>query len=72
MASRRWSELNRGQRAAVLTLSSVELALTATAVVDLRRRPADRIRGPRWLWWPVLFVQPFGPVSYLIWGRRTE
>ena len=64
-----WEELS-GRKAAMLTLGSVEFALTATAAVDLLRRPADRIRGPKALWWPAIFVQPVGPVAYLAWGRR--
>jgi hypothetical protein len=70
--SRRWSELTGRQRAGVLTLASVELALTATAAVDLARRPRDEVRGHKALWWPILVIQPFGPIAYLILGRRPE
>jgi hypothetical protein len=28
------------------------------------------VNGPRWLWKIAFFVQPFGPVGYLILGRK--
>jgi hypothetical protein len=67
---RRWNDLSRRERATVLTLGSFELALTATAVADLYYRPPESVHGPKLLWWPVLFVQPIGPVAYLLFGRR--
>jgi hypothetical protein len=54
----------------VLVLVSVELALTATALVDLAKRPAAQVRGPKPLWALGCFVQPVGPVAYLTLGRR--
>jgi hypothetical protein len=54
---------------AIVALASVELALTATALVDLARRPADQVRGPKALWALGCFVQPVGPVAYLAIGR---
>jgi hypothetical protein len=69
--NRRWRDLSSGQRTALLTLVSAELAFTATAAVDLVRRPEQRIRGGKRLWWPLIFVQPVGPLLYLFWARRT-
>ncbi|MEV4378912.1 hypothetical protein [Streptosporangium sp. NPDC049644] len=66
---KRWRDLSDRQRAAILTLVSIELSLTATAAADLWRRPAGQIRGRKALWWPLLFVQPFGPIAYLTRGR---
>ncbi|GII06007.1 hypothetical protein [Planobispora takensis] len=69
---RRWSEFSDRQRTVILALASIELSLTATAAADLWRRPAGQIRGRKPLWWPFLIVQPFGPISYLVLGRRTS
>ncbi|MEV7007496.1 PLD nuclease N-terminal domain-containing protein [Streptosporangium sp. NPDC051022] len=69
---KRWRDLSERQRAAILVLASVELSLTATAVVDLWRRPADEVKGAKPLWWPALFVQPVGPLAYLLFGRRRR
>jgi Phospholipase_D-nuclease N-terminal len=67
---RRWDELSDRQRAALIAVGSIELALTATAAADLFRRASDRVRGPKALWWPAIFVQPVGPIAYLLFGRR--
>jgi Phospholipase_D-nuclease N-terminal len=72
MASKkRWGDLTPTQQGLILTLASVELAFTATALVDLARRPASQIRGPKPLWLLGCFVQPVGPLAYLVLGRRT-
>jgi len=67
---RKWSELSPQQRRLTLVLASIELALTATAAVDLARRPAAQVRGPKAAWVAALFVQPFGPIAYLVAGHR--
>ncbi|GII63373.1 hypothetical protein Skr01_34580 [Sphaerisporangium krabiense] len=67
---RRWKDFSPRQRAAILALASVELALTSTAVVDLWARPAEQVRGRKALWWLAVFVQPVGPIAYLTLGRR--
>jgi hypothetical protein len=71
-ANQRWSEMGPGQRAAVLIVGSVELALTVTALVDLIRRPADQVRGDKRLWALGVLVQPVGPIAYLAWGARGD
>jgi hypothetical protein len=71
MASmQRWSDLTRTQQRLIIALAAVETALTATALVDLARRPARQVRGPKQLWLLGCFVQPAGPVAYLTLGRR--
>ncbi|MEU4541659.1 hypothetical protein AB0G15_43215 [Streptosporangium sp. NPDC023825] len=69
---KRWSDLSARQQAAILTLASVELSLTATAAADLWCRPAGQVRGSKALWWPLLFVQPIGPIVYLTLGRSPS
>ena len=69
---RRWSDLSPGEKAALVTLGSIEMALTATAAVDLYRRPPASVRGSKLLWWPVILIQPVGPVAYLAFGRRPR
>jgi hypothetical protein len=69
-SKKRWSELSGTQQAAILVAASIELALTATALVDLVRRPAAEVRGPKVLWGLGVFVQPVGPIAYLTMGRR--
>jgi hypothetical protein len=72
MTNTRWDELTGTQKALILTAASVELALTATALVDLVRRPSPQVRGPKVLWALGLAIQPVGPIAYLALGRRRE
>lgn len=72
MGTRRWSDLGPTQRKAIVALASLELSLTAIAALDLTRRPPEQIRGGRRLWWPLVFVQPLGPLLYLFWARRPR
>ena len=67
----RWDELSRGQQTAIVVGAAVELVLTAVALNDLARRPAAQVRGPKALWAMGCFVQPVGPIAYLVAGRRT-
>lgn len=69
-AQKKWSELSQGQQMAIVGMAAVEVALTVTAAVDLWRRPAQEVRGPKLVWAAALVVQPFGPVSYLALGRK--
>jgi len=47
MASKkRWGDLTPTQQGLILGLASVELAFTATALVDLARRPASQGAPP--------------------------
>ncbi len=73
MASKkRWRDLTPTQQGLILGLVSLELAFTATALVDLARRPASQIRGPKPLWLLGCFVQPVGPLAYLVLGHRNS
>jgi hypothetical protein len=72
MEKKKWEDLSQGQRTAILVAASVELALTATALVDLARRPRELVRGPKPLWALGCFVQPVGPIAYLAFGRRRS
>ncbi len=69
VARNSWVAMSNAQKTAVLTLASIEVSLTATALVDLIRRPTADIHGRKALWAVALFVQPVGPVAYL-WTHR--
>jgi len=70
MAKQTWSEMSPGKRRLVIAAGIGEACLKAAMLVDLRHRPQDRIRGPKWLWKPLALVNFFGPVSYFALGRR--
>lgn len=70
MSSRSWSDLSPAAKAAIVAGAAVELTLTVVALRDLRRRPAAQVRGPKAVWALASFVQPVGPPTYLLLGRR--
>jgi hypothetical protein len=52
----------------LIPLVLLQIALMVVALVDLVRR--ERTRGPKWVWALVIvFVNLFGPVAYLLFGR---
>jgi hypothetical protein len=72
MATKRgWSDLSDTQQRVAIAAAVVELALTTRALRDLARRPREQVRGPKLLWALACFVQPVGPLAYLVLGRRS-
>jgi hypothetical protein len=67
---KRWSDLSRGQQVAIVAGAVVELAMTASALGDLIRRPREQVRGPKAMWALACVVQPVGPLAYKRFGRR--
>jgi hypothetical protein len=70
LADTKWSDLSEGQRNAIKLLALTELALKIAMLIDIRRRPASQIRGPKRLWRAAAAVNTIGPVSYFAFGRR--
>ncbi len=65
-----WRSLSPGQRLATLILGGVQLALLAAAQLDIWRRPAHQVRGRKWVWATLAFVNIWGPLAYFAFGRR--
>lgn len=72
MARKQWKDLSAGQRWGVVLSGAVQLALLATALLDIYRRPAEEIRGSKRVWALVSFVNFVGPVAYFLFGRRRH
>ena len=69
-AKKRWADLSDGQRKLLLAAAAAELSLKITALIDIKRRPAERIRGPKAMWRAAMAVNLIGPVSYFVIGRK--
>jgi Phospholipase_D-nuclease N-terminal len=67
---KRWSEFNTRQRSSIVAAGLLQLLLAAAALLDLRRRPAEQIRGSKQLWAAATFVNFVGPLAYFLFGRR--
>jgi phospholipase D-like protein len=67
---KRWSDLSPGQQRMTVGAGLVELGLKIAVYADLRRRPAEQIRGSKLLWVALSFVNFVGPVAYFAVGRK--
>lgn len=67
---KRWQDLSPWQRISGILLAVIQVGLLVAALADIRRRPAEQIRG-RKLWWAMAaFVNYIGPISYFLFGRK--
>ncbi len=72
-ARKQWSDLSQRTRGVLMTAAAVEGILKIAALIDLKRRSASQIRGPKWLWAAVVTVVSSAgvvPISYFVFGRR--
>lgn len=51
---------------------AVQVSLQIAALVDLRRRPAEQVRGRKAIWAALSFVNFFGPLAYFKFGRVSD
>jgi hypothetical protein len=65
-----FGELSTPQRAAIAAAGAVQVGLMAAALLDLRRRPARKVRGDKRLWTAAAFVNYVGPIAYFTYGRK--
>lgn len=70
-----WNSLSPAARGAVIGLGALDASLRIAALVDLARRPADEVRGPKAAWAAALVtVNSAGalPLIYALWGRTPS
>jgi hypothetical protein len=69
----RWNDLDESTRRLLVAGAVVDGALRVAALVDLARRPADEVRGPKRVWGTALAVVSSAgvlPLCYFVCGRR--
>jgi len=69
----RWKDLSSRTRRVIITAGIAEAILKTAVVIDIRRRPASQIRGPKQLWVVAAVVvnsAGIGSLSYFAFGRR--
>jgi len=69
MREKQWKDLTDVQKRGIMFLGTIQLALLITALIDIRWRPADSIRGSKRLWTAVVFINGIGPIAYFLFGR---
>lgn len=70
---KQWSDLSTRTRRLIIVGAVGEGILKVAALVDIRRRPASQIRGPKWVWATAMAVVSSAgilPISYFLLGRR--
>ncbi|GAA4486248.1 hypothetical protein GCM10023094_42300 [Rhodococcus olei] len=68
--SRHRKSLDPRLRVPVAIAAVVQVVLTVATLVDLRRRDADQVKGPKKVWAAAAFVNFVGPIAYFVFGRR--
>ena len=67
---KKWEEFSPPQKAAIVLLGIVQIALLVAALVDIRRRPSEQINGSKRMWTLLAFINYVGPIAYFLFGRK--
>ena len=70
VAKKKWSERRRRSRTLIVAAGVVEVVLLVATLIDIKRRPADQIKGSKRMWTALAFVDIEGPIAYFTFGRR--
>ncbi|MBB2891304.1 hypothetical protein [Flexivirga oryzae] len=71
--TQKWRALSPLQRRLAVAAAAIDTAAKTAAVIDLARRPADAVRGPKVAWavaLPVVNSAGLLPAAYFLFGRR--
>ena len=56
VVARKWSDLSKRSQRLIIVAGAAEASLKAAALIDIKRRPAGEIRGPKRVWVPVVAI----------------
>lgn len=70
-AKKRWSELGRGAKGAIIAAAIVQIALQIAALRDLSQRTPAQVNGPKKAWVAASFLNFLGPTAYFLRGRKN-
>jgi hypothetical protein len=63
-------KLTQKQARIMAVAVAAQLAVGALTLRDISRRPAQKVRGPKWLWRIVGTANTGGSAAYWVLGRR--
>lgn len=69
-AKKRWSEMSKGRRGALIAVGAVQLALQLAALRDISQRTPDQINGSKRVWVAASFLNFAGPIAWFMRGRK--
>ena len=75
MAKKQWKDLSPRTKRFILITGAFEGLLKIAALADLRKRPADQIRGSKKRWAAaIVLINSVGavPIAYFIRGRMRK
>lgn len=67
---KKWADLTDTQKAVIIGVGSVQVALLASAWADLATRPAEEVNGSKGKWALICLINIAGPLAYFAKGRR--
>jgi len=73
MPGKQWGDLSARTRRLLIAAAVADATLRAAALIDIKRRPADQIRGRKRVWGALVAVVSSAgvlPISYFVFGRR--
>lgn len=66
-----WNGMSTDQKTIVGILTALDTVGKALALRDLARAKDSKLRGPKWLWTPIIgAVNTFGWVAYFLIGKK--
>jgi hypothetical protein len=72
MRKLQWRELSSMKKTLIVVMAVVQIVLLVSALWDIARRSEDQIRGSKWFWRIISFVNFVGPLSYFRFGRTSN
>jgi hypothetical protein len=69
-SKKQWNDLSPQKQLTISLVGLMQVALLGAALIDIRRRPAEQIKGSKKLWTLVAFINFIGPISYFVFGRK--
>ncbi|MCC6454748.1 MAG: PLDc_N domain-containing protein [Caldilineaceae bacterium] len=69
---KQWKDLTMAAKLRIAIMSLAQIALLASALWDIRQRPAEAINGKKGMWVALSFVNFVGPIAYFLFGRRKQ
>jgi hypothetical protein len=67
-----WNDLPAAAKRRLGVMAVVQVALLAAALWDIRRRPAQEIKGSKGMWVALSFINFVGPIAYFLFGRKSN
>ena len=65
-----WKDFSSGQKAAMIVLGLIQVALLIAAQRDIGRTRDSEINGSKGMWRALAFVNWVGPISWFVFGRK--